>query len=130
MITAATLSGVGVTNLRHSFEKRYSALTGQLPEAHDSIARIEREGSAMVYWDETVQIKRHHLDELRFYGFAGICIARFQQLDDHLRDPFASLLTISVEEAEIVFASIWTVKRRCEVIAHLLKARQSHFTIQ
>ena len=31
------------SNLRHSLEKRYSALTGQLREAHDNIARIKRE---------------------------------------------------------------------------------------
>lgn len=81
----------------------------------------------MTYPDESVKIKRHHLDELRFYGFAGICVTRFQQLDDHLRDPFASLLTISDQEATIVFASIRTVKRRCEVIARLLEIRKPDF---
>ncbi|MDP1028627.1 hypothetical protein Q5H91_15495 [Sphingomonas sp. KR1UV-12] len=34
---------MGHTNLRHSLEKRYSALTGQLREAHDNIARVKRE---------------------------------------------------------------------------------------
>lgn len=76
----------------------------------------------MSEWNETVEIKRHHLDELRFYGFAGICVARFQQLDDHLQNPFAKLLTISSEQASIVFGSIRTVQRRCEVIAKLLEA--------
>lgn len=34
---------MGHSNLRHSLEKRYSALTGQLREAHQNIARIQRE---------------------------------------------------------------------------------------
>ena len=34
---------MGITNLRHSLEKRYSALTGQLREVHGNIARIKRE---------------------------------------------------------------------------------------
>lgn len=34
---------MGQTNLRASLEKRYSALTGQLREAHENIARIKRE---------------------------------------------------------------------------------------
>ncbi|MGE4430596.1 MAG: hypothetical protein AB7E05_07625 [Sphingobium sp.] len=34
---------MGVTNFRHSLEKRYSALTGQLCEVHANIARIKRE---------------------------------------------------------------------------------------
>lgn len=34
---------MGITNLRHSPEKRYSALTGQLREVHGNIARIKRE---------------------------------------------------------------------------------------
>ena len=34
---------MGMTNLRASLEKRYSALTGQLREAHENIARIQRE---------------------------------------------------------------------------------------
>lgn len=31
------------SNLRHSLEKRYSGLSGQLREAHENIARIKRE---------------------------------------------------------------------------------------
>jgi hypothetical protein len=38
---------MGMTNLRHSLEKRYSALTGQLREAHDNIARIKREAEKL-----------------------------------------------------------------------------------
>lgn len=34
---------MGSTNLRHSLEKRYSALTGQLQDTRDNIARIRRE---------------------------------------------------------------------------------------
>ena len=34
---------MGYSNLRHSLEKRYSALTGQLREVHENIARIKRE---------------------------------------------------------------------------------------
>lgn len=34
---------MGITNLRHSLEKRYSALTGQLREVRENIARIQRE---------------------------------------------------------------------------------------
>ena len=34
---------MGITNFRASVEKRYSALTGQLVEVHDNIARIKRE---------------------------------------------------------------------------------------
>ena len=34
---------MGHSNLRASLEKRYSALTGQLREAHENIARIKRE---------------------------------------------------------------------------------------
>lgn len=34
---------MGHTNLRHSLIKRYSSLTGQLEDAHQSIARINRE---------------------------------------------------------------------------------------
>lgn len=34
---------MGHSNLRASLEKRYSALTGQLREAHENIARIQRE---------------------------------------------------------------------------------------
>lgn len=38
---------MGMTNLRHSLEKRYSALTGQLREAHENIARIKREAEKL-----------------------------------------------------------------------------------
>jgi hypothetical protein len=34
---------MGISNLRHSLEKRYSALTGQLEDTHANIARIQRE---------------------------------------------------------------------------------------
>ena len=34
---------MGITNLRHSLEKRYSTLTGRLRDAHENIARIQRE---------------------------------------------------------------------------------------
>ena len=39
--------GMGHSNLRASLEKRYSALTGQLREAHDNIARIKREADKL-----------------------------------------------------------------------------------
>lgn len=38
---------MGITNLRHSLEKRYSALTGQLREVHDNIARVQREAATL-----------------------------------------------------------------------------------
>lgn len=38
---------MGHTNLRHSLEKRYSALTGRLHEAHETIARIRREAARL-----------------------------------------------------------------------------------
>ncbi len=34
---------MGTSNLRHSLEKRYSALTGQLQDTRENIARIRRE---------------------------------------------------------------------------------------
>jgi len=34
---------MGITNLRHSLEKKFSALTGELQEVHANIARIQRE---------------------------------------------------------------------------------------
>jgi hypothetical protein len=37
------LAAMGMTNLRHSLEKKFAALTGQLEEAHANIARIRRE---------------------------------------------------------------------------------------
>lgn len=38
---------MGISNLRHSLEKRYSALTGELEDVHVSIARIKREVHAL-----------------------------------------------------------------------------------
>ncbi len=38
-----TFVGMGITNFRHSLEKRYSALTGELEDVHLSIDRIKRE---------------------------------------------------------------------------------------
>ena len=35
--------GMGKTNLQHSLEKKFAALSGQLEEAHANIARIRRE---------------------------------------------------------------------------------------
>lgn len=34
---------MSMSNLRHSLEKRFSALTGQLRETHENVARIQRE---------------------------------------------------------------------------------------
>ncbi len=34
--------GMGISNLRHALEKRYSALTGELEDVHASIERIKR----------------------------------------------------------------------------------------
>lgn len=34
---------MGISNLRHALEKRYSALTGELEDVHASIERIKRE---------------------------------------------------------------------------------------
>jgi hypothetical protein len=76
----------------------------------------------MANLDETVEIKKHHLEELRFYGFAGICIIRFQQAEDYLAVPFAKLLTASPERSSIVFEAIRTVSRRCKVIDRLIEA--------
>ena len=39
----STISRLGHSNFRASLEKRYSALTGQLREVRDNIARIQRE---------------------------------------------------------------------------------------
>lgn len=78
----------------------------------------------MVALDETVEIKKHHLEEFRFYGFAGICIIRFQQAEDYLETPLAKLLALSPERSAIVFGAIRTVSRRCKVIDRLIEAER------
>jgi hypothetical protein len=78
--------------------------------------------------DETVEIKKHHLEQFRFYGFAGICIIRFQQAEDYLETPFAKLLSLSPDPSGIVFGAIRTVSRRCDVIARLLEAERPDLT--
>ena len=70
--------------------------------------------------DELVTIKSHLLEELRFYGFAGICVIRFQQLDDYLCRIFEDLVGISKEHSTVIFGSIRTVQRRCHVLSKLL----------
>ena len=70
--------------------------------------------------DEITSIKQSHLEELRFYGFAGMYIIRFQQIEDHLEEPFAKLAGLEAEEATIASSAIRTVSRRCQVIRDLV----------
>jgi hypothetical protein len=77
----------------------------------------------MATWNEEVSIKRGQLEQLRFYGFAGICIIRFQQLDNHLQRPFSSLVHVTASEGEIIFGAIRTVDRRCGVLSKLIGER-------
>jgi hypothetical protein len=74
--------------------------------------------------NETVEVKKHHLEELRFYGFAGICIIRFQQAEDYLQTPFTELLALSAGRSDIVFGAIRTISRRCKVIGQLIEAER------
>lgn len=80
--------------------------------------------------DETVEIKKHQLEELRFYGFAGICIIRFQQAQDYLEIPFAKLLAASPDRSALVFDAIRTVARRCKVIGGLIETARPELAEQ
>lgn len=71
--------------------------------------------------NDEVVLKRHQLEEFTFYAHAGRCVIRFQQLEDNLKSPFSTLLSTSPEHAQIIFASVRTVKRRCDVIGDLIK---------
>ncbi|MDQ3143768.1 MAG: hypothetical protein M3Q57_02655 [Pseudomonadota bacterium] len=75
--------------------------------------------------DTLITIKKSHLEELRFYGFAGICIIRFQQVFDHLSNVFSELVKLSDGEVNAIFGSIRTLDRRCKVIGDLLKLTKS-----
>lgn len=45
---------MGITNLRHSLEKRYSGLTGELQDVYDKIERIKREADQLSALQERV----------------------------------------------------------------------------
>lgn len=70
--------------------------------------------------EELQEIEKHDVDELRFYGFAGICIIRFQQAYDYLGLIFQSLIEKGHIESNVIFDSIRPVSSRCSVISRLI----------